>query len=161
MSDKRSLLCIWSDGGARGNPGPAGIGFVIKYPDGRLVKEYCEYLGVATNNIAEYMALIKSLEFAQHIHGTYELEIFLDSELVVKQIKGEYKVKNEGLKPLFLRARELLSGFTFSIAHIARSKNKEADSLVNRAIDEHGQSAGDSEDPSVYYQSGLAQGKLF
>ncbi|MFH1193491.1 MAG: ribonuclease HI family protein [bacterium] len=125
---------IYTDGGARGNPGPAGIGIVIK-ADGKTVKEYGEYIGKATNNQAEYKALISALETVKNL-GATEVEIFMDSELIVKQIKGEYKVKHPGLAPLFLKVYNLRAGFKkFFVRHIPREKNKEADKLVNEAID--------------------------
>lgn len=159
MSDTK-IYNVWCDGGARGNPGPAGIGFLIKNTEGIKVKQYCEYLGKATNNIAEYTALIRSLEFAKNIGQIDKLNIFMDSELVVKQIKGEYKVKNEGLKPLYLKAKSLLSNCNFSINHVARSDNKEADLLVNKAIDEFG--AGEEAINAINeYQNDISQGKLF
>ncbi|MBU1179934.1 ribonuclease HI family protein [Patescibacteria group bacterium] len=128
-------LTIFTDGGARGNPGPAGIGVVIK-ENGKTVKEYGEYIGKATNNQAEYRALISALETAKEM-GAEEVNIFMDSELIVKQVKGEYKVKHPGLAPLFLKLYNLRIGFKrFSITHIRREKNKEADAQVNKAIDE-------------------------
>lgn len=129
-------LTIFTDGGARGNPGPAGIGIVIK-SNGKTVKEYGSYIGVATNNQAEYKALISALETTKNL-GATEVEVFMDSELIVKQIKGEYKVKHPELAPLFLKLHNLRVGFKkFSITHIPREKNKEADLQVNKAIDNH------------------------
>jgi len=127
-------LTIFTDGGARGNPGPAGTGIVIK-ENGKTIKEYGEYIGVATNNQAEYRALISALESARDMKAE-EVNIFMDSELIVKQVKGQYKVKHPGLAPLFLKLYNLRTGFKkFSITHVRREKNKEADALVNRAID--------------------------
>lgn len=159
MSDKH-IYTIWSDGGARGNPGPAGIGFLVKDKKNSIIKEYCEYLGSATNNVAEYMALIRSLEFAKNIGQVDKLDIFLDSELVVKQIKGEYKVKNEGLRPLYTRVMVLLSGFKYTICHIDRSRNKEADKLANKAIDEKVQDIAQVTAQNDH-RPDMAQGKLF
>ena len=128
-------LTIFTDGGARGNPGPAGIGIVIK-ENGKTVKEYGEYIGETTNNQAEYRALISALETARNMKAE-EVNIFMDSELIVKQIKGQYKIKHPGLAPLFLKLHNLRSGFKrFTVSHIRREKNKEADALVNKAIDE-------------------------
>ncbi|NQU84047.1 MAG: ribonuclease HI family protein [Parcubacteria group bacterium] len=123
---------IFTDGGARGNPGPAGIGVFIKD-----VGEYKEYIGETTNNQAEYKAVILALEKAKDL-GADELDFYLDSELVVKQLKREYKVKNIGLAPLFLKVWNLSMGFKkVTFTHVRREKNKEADRLVNEAIDEH------------------------
>ena len=128
-------LTIFTDGGARGNPGPAGIGIVIK-ENGKTVKEYGEYIGETTNNQAEYRALISALETARNMKAE-EVNIFMDSELIVKQIKGQYKIKHPDLAPLFLKLHNLRSGFKrFTVSHIRREKNKEADALVNKAIDE-------------------------
>lgn len=130
-------LNIWTDGAARGNPGPAGIGFVIK--DARLstIKEYSEYIGVATNNVAEYKALIICLGYIRTQKPVAMINIFMDSELVVKQIRGEYKVKNQGLIPLYRETMQLLSGLDYKISNIGRSKNREADKLANEAIDDY------------------------
>ena len=130
MSNKKFI--IYTDGGARGNPGPAGIGVFIKD-----VAEYKEYIGKATNNQAEYRAVILALEKAKELGGE-ELDFYLDSELVVKQIKREYKVKHPNLAPLFLKVWNLSMGFKkVSFTHVRREKNKQADRLVNEAIDEH------------------------
>ncbi|MDP3790587.1 MAG: ribonuclease HI family protein [Candidatus Omnitrophota bacterium] len=132
MKNKR--LEIYVDGGARGNPGPAGVGVVILDAGGKKIKDVSKYIGEATNNIAEYNALIYGLEEALMLRAD-EVKINLDSELVVKQINGEYRVKDANLKPLFERALNMLKSFkNFEINHIDRSKNKEADKLVNRAI---------------------------
>lgn len=136
-------LNIWCDGAARGNPGPGGIGIVIKDDDGKTIKQHFEFIGHVTNNVAEYTALIKSLNLAGEL-GFSALKIHMDSELVVKQVNGEYKVKNEGLRPLFFQAAGLLSGLKFSVVHVDREKNKEADKLANEAIDESGKLLGNS-----------------
>ena len=121
------------DGGARGNPGPAGIGAVI---DGPAKIEISEYIGETTNNVAEYSALIRMLEQGLK-KGYSELDIFADSELMVKQIKGEYRVKNENLRGLYLEAQKYLQQLKkFTITHIRREFNKDADKLVNEAIDD-------------------------
>lgn len=128
---------INTDGAARGNPGPAGIGVVIKDGTGAIVSEIFEYIGETTNNQAEYRALIAALKEAIRL-GAEAVGIFADSELMVSQVKGVYKVKNEGLKPLFDETKELLRKFKFcNIEYIPREKNHEADKLANRAIDEH------------------------
>lgn len=128
------FLDLWSDGGARGNPGPAGIGFVIKDADGEQVYACGKYIGKTTNNVAEYMALIGALK-QSHVLGAKKIRARLDSELVVKQLKGLYKVKNEGLRPLYLEAKKLLVGIQAEILHVRREDNSEADALVNEAID--------------------------
>lgn len=127
---------LYSDGAARGNPGPAGAGFVIAGSDGLVVFEGHRYLGETTNNQAEYSALYDGLIKAIQLEFD-KLDISLDSELIVKQIKGEYRVKNEGLKPHYLKVLGLLKKFgSYSIRHIPREQNKVADKLANRAIDE-------------------------
>lgn len=129
-------LTIFTDGGARGNPGPAGIGVVIK-SGGKTHTKYGAYIGVATNNQAEYKALISALETAKTL-GATEITAFMDSELIVKQLKGEYRVRDAGLSPLFLKVHNLRAGFKkFFATHIPREKNKEADKLVNEAIDKY------------------------
>ncbi len=128
-------LIIFSDGGARGNPGPSGIGAVLYDENKVMVAEVSEYLGVATNNQAEYKALIAAIKKAQEL-GASELDCYLDSELVVKQLKREYKVKNADLAPLFLIIHNLSASFKrISYTHIPREKNKEADRLANEAMD--------------------------
>lgn len=125
---------LYTDGGARGNPGPAGIGGVI-YTNSVKVGEFSHYIGEATNNQAEYKAFIKGLELAKG-HDIDELECKLDSELIVKQISGEYKVKSVQLRPLFERAKGLMATFnSVQVSHVPRSENKIADALVNQALD--------------------------
>jgi ribonuclease HI len=132
MSARRSFIYI--DGAARGNPGPAGIGVVIKDSEGKTIKEYHKSLGTATNNIAEYNALIYALQEA-HMMGIKDLVLHMDSELVAKQLKGEFRVKNNNIKPLFEQALHLINGLDkIEIKHIDRSLNKEADRLANKAI---------------------------
>lgn len=127
---------LFTDGAARGNPGPAGCGFVLADSDGHVVFEGHKYIGDATNNQAEYTALLEGLKKALELEFS-EVDISLDSELVVRQILGEYKVKNEGLKLHFREATELLRKFgSYNIKHIPRERNKAADRLANRAIDE-------------------------
>ena len=127
-------LSLYVDGGSRGNPGPAGIGVVVRDKNGKKVKEFNKYIGVTTNNIAEYNAVIYGLQEAL-IEKAEEVELNMDSELVARQLKGEYKVKNSNIRPLFEQALHLLSGFKkFHIKNIKRENNKEADKLVNKAI---------------------------
>ena len=128
-------LIAHSDGGARGNPGPAGYGVVIKDESGRKVAALSEYLGHQTNNFAEYQGLIAALEYAL-AHGPKALKLISDSELLVRQIKGIYKVKNLTLKDLHARATELIRQMEwFSIDHALREHNQEADRLANEAMD--------------------------
>jgi len=129
-------LSIHVDGGARGNPGPAGIAVVLKNEDtGKPVHEAGYYIGRATNNVAEYSALIRSLELAQQYNAA-SVRIHSDSELMVKQITGEYRVKSPDLQELFERVQMLLLRFdTWQIKHVYREQNKKADQLVNMALD--------------------------
>ena len=128
-------LTIYTDGGARGNPGPAGCGAIIYDEKKQVVAEVSEYLGVATNNQAEYRALILAFKKAQSL-GATEIDFYLDSELVVKQLKREYKVKNKDLAPLFLMIHNLSLNFKhLTYTHIPRERNKEADRLANEAMD--------------------------
>jgi ribonuclease HI len=128
-------LIAHSDGGARGNPGPAGYGVVIKDEAGKKVAALSEYLGHQTNNFAEYQGLIAALEYAI-AHGPKALKLISDSELLVRQIKGIYKVKNPTLKDLHARATELIAEMEwFSIDHALREHNREADELANQAMD--------------------------
>jgi ribonuclease HI len=128
-------LTVNVDGGARGNPGPAAIGVVIRDPDGLILDEHGERIGDATNNVAEYKALIRGIQRAGEL-GATELDLVGDSELVVKQIQGAYKVKKAGLKPLHAEARQALSAFEgWSIRHVRREQNAEADRLVNEVLD--------------------------
>ncbi len=128
-------VIIFSDGGARGNPGPAGIGAVLYDQEKNRLAEISKYLGKTTNNQAEYKALIEGLKRAQELKAK-DVECFLDSELVVKQLKKEYKVKNKELAPLFLEVYNLSQSFdNIKFIHIPREKNKEADHLANLAMD--------------------------
>jgi ribonuclease HI len=127
---------IHVDGASRGNPGLAGAGAIIKDSKGEVIGELRRFLGMGTNNMAEYEALILALEEARSL-GCDSVSVFADSELVVKQIKGIYKVKNEGLKGLFAIAKKLISQFSsFKISHVKREFNAEADRLANEAIDQ-------------------------
>jgi len=126
---------LHTDGGARGNPGPAGIGVVLEIAGQKWV--YKQYIGEATNNQAEYQALILGLEKARAA-GVGEVDCCLDSELVVKQLNREYKVKNAGIAPLFVKVWNLAQAFDkINFKHVFREDNKEADRLVNEALDEH------------------------
>lgn len=128
-------LVAHSDGGARGNPGPAGYGVVIKDESGKKVAALSEYLGHQTNNFAEYQGLIAALEYALE-HGPKALKVISDSELLVRQIKGIYKVKNATLQDLHGRAKELIAQLDwFQIGHALREHNQEADRLANQAMD--------------------------
>lgn len=126
---------LHSDGGARGNPGPAGVGYVLVFEDGREVTGN-DYIGDATNNQAEYKALLSGITRAKK-EGVEELECKLDSELVVRQMTGEYRVKDPELKPLAEEVKTLAAGFAqIAFTHVPREENKKADQLVNEAIDE-------------------------
>jgi len=128
-------LVAYSDGGARGNPGPSGYGVVIQDQEGRKVAALSEYLGHQTNNVAEYQGLIAALEYAVR-HNHKALKVITDSELLERQIKGIYKVKNATLQDLHARAKELIAQLEwFSIGHVLRGKNQEADRLANEAMD--------------------------
>jgi len=128
-------LIAHSDGGARGNPGPAGYGVIIRDESGRKVAALSEYLGHQTNNFAEYQGLIAALEYALQ-HGPKALKVISDSELLVRQIKGIYKVKNPTLQDLHGRAKELIAQMDwFSMGHALREQNQDADRLANDAMD--------------------------
>jgi len=123
------------DGGSRGNPGPAAYGFVLCDPSGAEVEARGEYIGTATNNVAEYRALIAGLEAAL-AHGASPLAVVMDSELVIRQMTGQYRVKNEGLKPLHLRAKQAAAKLAkVNWSSVAREDNGRADGLVNEALD--------------------------
>jgi len=129
---------LYTDGGARGNPGPAGIGARLLTASGDVVEELADFIGTATNNVAEYQALLAGLELALD-RGVERLDVFMDSELVVRQVNGKYKVKDAGLKPLHAQACLLLSRFhEVELKHVRREQNAEADRLVNEAIDAAG-----------------------
>lgn len=128
-------IIIYTDGGSRGNPGPAGIGVVLYNEKKERIAEISKYLGVTTNNQAEYTALIEGLKKAKDL-GAKEVAVFMDSELVVKQLKHEYKVKNKDLAPLFLQVYNLSLNFSkISFTHVYREHNSEADKLANEAMD--------------------------
>jgi ribonuclease HI len=124
------------DGGSRGNPGPAAYGVVIRDPRGEIVAKLKKYIGRMTNNVAEYYGLIAALDYAQ-AKGIRALRLESDSELLVKQMRGQYKVKSGDLRPLFERAKKMSQGIeSFRIEHIYREQNREADALANEALDE-------------------------
>ena len=133
MTSGRLVLHV--DGGARGNPGPAAIGVVVSDPDGNLIDEVAERIGVATNNVAEYRALLRGLERAREL-GASEVEIVGDSELVARQLSGAYKVKHPAMKPLYEQAIAALRGFErWGVRTVPRAENARADALVNAALD--------------------------
>jgi ribonuclease HI len=146
-----------TDGGARGNPGPAGAGFVLVGPDGIIVAEAGRYIGETTNNVAEYEALLWGLETAADA-GVTALDVFCDSELVVKQMTGAYRVKHENMKPLFARATGLVRRVgAVRFHHVPRCENAAADAMVNAAIDARGL-VGDAADLAA---ASDAQARLF
>ncbi len=145
-----------TDGGARGNPGPAGAGFVLENTDGVRIADGGRFLGVATNNVAEYEALLWGLEVARD-RGVRDLTVYSDSELLVKQMNGAYRVKNANLKPLFERAKALSAAFgSLQIRHVRREMNTDADEFANRAMDARA-TVGDVD----YDGSTSEQGTLF
>ena len=128
-------LVVHVDGGARGNPGPAAAAAVLSTPDGDVVDEAHEYLGVATNNVAEYRGLLLGLQRARALDAD-EVEVVNDSELVAKQVNGVYKVKHPDMRPLHAEALKALQGFArWSIRSVPRAENAAADALVNQALD--------------------------
>jgi ribonuclease HI len=129
-------LIVHVDGGARGNPGPAAAACVVASPTGEILGEHAQLLGTATNNVAEYRALLLGLERARAL-GASEVEVVGDSELIAKQVQGLYKVKHEAMKPLHRAALGALEGFeSWSIRTVPRAQNARADALVNAALDE-------------------------
>ncbi|HEY7171346.1 MAG TPA: ribonuclease HI family protein [Vicinamibacterales bacterium] len=128
-------IVAYIDGGARGNPGPAGFGVRIEKPDGSLVDEFSEAIGVATNNVAEYRGLLAALEWARR-HEARRVHVRSDSLLLVQQMLGRYKVKSEGLQPLHAQARRLAAAIgRVSFEHVRRESNRHADRLANAAMD--------------------------
>ncbi|HKV62767.1 MAG TPA: ribonuclease HI family protein [Candidatus Acidoferrum sp.] len=124
------------DGGSRGNPGPAAYGVIIRDGRGEIIAKLKKYIGRMTNNVAEYYGLIAALDYAES-HNVKAIRIESDSELLVKQMRGQYKVKSEDLRPLFERALKMSKGFeSFRIEHVYREQNREADALANEAMDE-------------------------
>lgn len=145
MSDR---WVLHTDGGSRGNPGPGGAGIVLRRADGPIAAKGGAFLGSVTNNVAEYSALLWGMRAALAL-GVKELLVKADSELVVKQMRGEYRVKNEGLKPLFLEAQRLRRGFdAIEFVHVRREENAEADALANEAMDGRC-TVGDAPEPPV------------
>lgn len=129
------VLTLFTDGGSRGNPGPAASGFILLDQDGSTVHEEGKYLGITTNNVAEYTALVLGLEKALHLKAKI-IEIKMDSELIVKQMKGEYRIKQPHLLEIADKVRKLLDKFEkFSFTHVRREYNKQADRMVNIALD--------------------------
>jgi len=126
---------LYTDGASRGNPGQAGAGAVLLDADGQEIAARSAYLGVCTNNVAEYKALILGLETAKKLK-CQAIALHLDSELIVRQLQGRYKVKNETLKPLFQQVKDILAHFTsWSVTHVPRAENSRADGLANKGID--------------------------
>jgi len=134
-AEEARALRIFTDGASRGNPGEAGIGVLVEDSSGNRLREIRRYLGKATNNQAEYTALLIGLQVCREM-GAEDISVFADSELLVKQMKGEYKVKHPLLLPLYTEAKKLTSGLRkFRISHIPRARNAHADALANEAID--------------------------
>jgi len=135
------------DGGSRGNPGAAAYGVVIRDPQGEIVARLKKYIGQNSNNVAEYFGLIAALDYAE-THGIRALRVLSDSELLVKQMRGQYKVKSADLRPLFERVRKMAQALeSFRIDHVFREQNREADALVNQALDETSRSNPSSPSP--------------
>ena len=134
-------ISIYCDGGARGNPGPAASAFVVKDSSGKIIHEQGFYLGTATNNQAEYQAVIEALKWLSTMnHQLSTINFYLDSQLVVNQLKGEYKVKDPGLKIKHLEIKRLISNFKFQISnfvYVPREQNSRADFVVNQTLDNH------------------------
>ena len=133
-------IVIHTDGGARGNPGPAALGVVISSSKPKWEKEYGHYLGETTNNVAEYSAVVfalkKAKELLENKASETEVEVKVDSELIVRQMAGIYKVKNPGLKPLFVEVQALMENFkSVKFTHVRREQNTEADAMVNQTLD--------------------------
>jgi ribonuclease HI len=135
LAEVPEKLIVNVDGGARGNPGPAAIAAVVQSPDGEVLEEHGERIGEATNNVAEYRALLLGIARAAEL-GAEEVELVGDSELIVKQVRGEYKVKDATMRELHAQAKRALATFDrWSIRHVRREQNAEADRLVNRVLD--------------------------
>ena len=134
MPEPIEQVTIYTDGGSRGNPGPAAAGFILAEPDGTQIQSKALFLGEATNNVAEYTAIVEALAAAKRI-GAKRLTVFSDSELLVKQVNGQYRVKSEQIRPLFQQVISLINEFEeCRIKHVTRDKNKEADGIVNQAL---------------------------
>lgn len=137
MTRRYPHLISYSDGGSRGNPGPAAYGYVIKTPDGETIAGHGEYVGATTNNQAEYKGILAAIRKAREL-GAETLEMRMDSELAVKQLKGEYRVKDAGLGMIYvLIHNEKIAFKKVTFVHVRREFNKEADALVNQALDRH------------------------
>ena len=135
ISTPAQVITAHIDGGARGNPGPAGYGVIIRDGAGKTLAELSEFLGYRTNNFAEYSALLAALEYARQ-HGYQALRVVSDSELLVRQMTGQYKVKSPDLRPMYERARGLVRQLrSFAIEHARREQNRDADRLANEAMD--------------------------
>ena len=135
MAEKLKEVIIYTDGGSRGNPGPAAAGFVVTGEGNQTLQAKGVFLGVATNNVAEYTGLVEGLEAAIQL-GAGQVRVYSDSELLVRQINGQYKVKSANIKPLYNRSCELLGKFDkWQVNHVTRDKNVQADELVNLALD--------------------------
>jgi ribonuclease HI len=132
-----SKVVVYTDGASKGNPGDAGIGVVISSTDGTVMREIGEYIGITTNNVAEYSALIRGLQEAADL-GATQVEICTDSELMARQLTGVYKVKSPNLQPLYAEAVGLIRHFSrVSISHVVRELNKRADELANLGVQKH------------------------
>ncbi len=135
-SPSKDSVKLFTDGGSRGNPGPSAIGYVIRSLDDSVVKKYGKYIGLGTNNRAEYEALLAGLQDCLSM-GVKRVQVFMDSELIVNQMTGKYKVKNQDLRPLYLAVQDLEKRFEeVSFIHVLREHNGAADSLVNQALDQ-------------------------
>jgi ribonuclease H / adenosylcobalamin/alpha-ribazole phosphatase len=142
LSNLPDEVVVWTDGGARGNPGPAGYGAVVTTRGGEVLAELSEGIGWATNNVAEYRGVIAGLERARRL-GAHRVRVRADSLLVVNQQKGLWKVKNAGLRPLSAEATRLARGFEQVVwEHVPRERNRRADALANQAIDAQGMVKG-------------------
>jgi ribonuclease HI len=134
-TDRQDILVAFVDGGARGNPGPSGYGVYLQDANGKCIDELSEFLGIRTNNFAEYSALLAALRYALE-HDFTDVRVVSDSELMVKQIKGQYKVNSPDLRPLYEEAKQMIRKLnSFQIRHVLRGQNKEADRLANLAMD--------------------------
>jgi phosphoribosylglycinamide formyltransferase-1 len=135
LAEKTEKIVIYTDGGSRGNPGLSAAAFVLNTPDGNQLQAKAVFLGQATNNIAEYTAIIEALEAAKNL-GASQVTVFSDSELLVRQINGQYKVKSDNIRPLYQQTTSLLNQFkSWQVNHVKRENNTQADALVNQALD--------------------------
>ena len=127
-------VVVYCDGGSRGNPGPSALGVVIKTTKGDAIAEISEFLGIQTNNYAEYMAVVRAMEYLKD-NNIKSAQFYLDSQLVVRQLNGEYKIKSDNIKRLNQKVNELRAYVDVSFEHVYRENNKEADAEVNKALD--------------------------